>query len=486
MAPASEVIPPTGRVVPLMEEITSDVRVQKLAVYLLTLFVVRLLAPFYVVMSLTFVLTFIGSSIVDTSQRVYIKSAQAVVRRLGGVEKKKVFPTEETGTTPGRSWAKEILAKLETRKKLATTTKATPPEQKSDNHWIVPPRKFFAGSYVATCLMLTTWLIVHYGPIVASQSQYVTSTIARDDPYVAAAAALRTGLGDAACARLDVLARSLRFDDFFLSVGQSTTKMLTTESLASTLRQLVSPYLVNVVALCSTILRPVPSLLYDVATAGIFSLLIVWDLPRLAKNFASLGRSQVKWISFTYKEVAPKVRSLAKLVGTNFEVQGLIAVVNTALTTAGLLLLKISGIPFLAFLTFFCSFVPILGVAVATAPALFIALAESGFRKLLEVLLMVTVVHLVEAYVLYPQIYASKLKVHPILVLASLYVFDHLFGWKGLFIALPVSVFLLQTLLGIQPPAYDSSSSVTIPPSDDDSSSDTSVPVAATTTTTTS
>jgi len=35
---------------------------------------------------------------------------------------------------------------------------------------------------------------------------------------------------------------------------------------------------------------------------------------------------------------------------------------------------------------------------------------------------MVFVVHLIEAYFLNPQIYSSKLKLHPLLVLVSLYI----------------------------------------------------------------
>lgn len=436
---------------PIVEEIASDVRIQKIAVWVLTLCALRVISPFYVVTSLTFLLTFLGSSCIDGAQRLYVSIARTVVAWLGGVK-----------PDAGSKWARELLVKLdeEENARRASPSSFSKKKRKSPM-WLVPPRKVFAASYVFGVLSLTAWVIVHYAPIAARESQYVTSIIARDDPYVTAAAAMKTGLGDGMCARLDTLARSLRLEDFFLSsTTNAQSAAISTESLASTLRQLVSPYLVKVVALCSAALKPASTFLYDAATAGIFSLLIVWDLPRLATNFGALARSSVPWISFTYKEVAPKVRSLAKLVGTNFEIQGLIAVVNTALTTAGLAFLGVSGIPFLAFLTFVCSFVPILGVVIATAPACFIALAESGVAKLLEVLLMVTVVHFVEAYVLYPQIYASKLKVHPILVLASLYVFDHLFGWRGLFIALPVSVFILQTILGIGPPSAAAASAI--------------------------
>ena len=41
---------------------------------------------------------------------------------------------------------------------------------------------------------------------------------------------------------------------------------------------------------------------------------------------------------------------------------------------------------------------------------------------------MVAGVHAFEAWALNPMIYANKLKLHPLLVLVSLYVTEHLFG----------------------------------------------------------
>ena len=63
---------------------------------------------------------------------------------------------------------------------------------------------------------------------------------------------------------------------------------------------------------------------------------------------------------------------------------------------------------------------------------------------------MTSVTFPLQAYLLYPQIYAAKLKLHPLLVLVALYVTEHVVGVKGLFLTLPVTLFLLG-LIGIDP-----------------------------------
>jgi len=99
-------------------------------------------------------------------------------------------------------------------------------------------------------------------------------------------------------------------------------------------------------------------------------------------------------------------------------------------------------------LVFVCSFIPLLGVLLSTMPMGIVALGEFGVYKMAQVWLMVFIVHVVEAYFLNPQIYSSKLKLHPILVLVALYVTEHCFGIGALFLAVPVTVFAIHAVLG--------------------------------------
>ena len=55
--------------------------------------------------------------------------------------------------------------------------------------------------------------------------------------------------------------------------------------------------------------------------------------------------------------------------------------------------------------------------------------------QLAMVILMVTGIHFVEAYVLNPAIYSAHLKLHPLLVLTVLVVAEHSLGVWGLLLA---------------------------------------------------
>ncbi|CAN0407067.1 unnamed protein product, partial [Phaeothamnion confervicola] len=109
-----------------------------------------------------------------------------------------------------------------------------------------------------------------------------------------------------------------------------------------------------------------------------------------------------------------QVQTFARLVGQSFEVQLLIALCNTVLTTAGLLFLGLRGAWVLSFMAsflfwgeeevFVCSFVPVAGVFLSTLPMAVAALSEYGVSKVFSVLLMVLGVHAVEAYLLNPQV----------------------------------------------------------------------------------
>lgn len=392
-----------GRVMPLVEEVLGDTRVQKVAVWIGFVCLMRLLEPFYSVIFMTFLFTFVGASAVNGARHLYGSWAR---RMAAGLARGRAALSRDE---VGRTWARGVLERLD----------AAPRDRVP---WAVsPPRQLFAAAYIAAVVLSLTTLSLRYGPLVVREAQYVTTLLTTEDPYLAAASAIRSGLGDKRAAQLEVVARSIADQtDFFAALSSPTNRGVSTEKLSGTLRRLATPHFVELGALGSTLLRPVPSLLYEGLTAALFSLLIVWDLPEFAASLNRLGESRRPWIRFAFREISPRVASFARLLGTNFEIQGLIAVVNTILTTAGFWFLDISGTRFLTLLVFVCSFIPVVGVFVSTFPACVLALAEHGGLRLAQVIAMVLFVHFVEAYLLYPQIYASKLKVHPLLVLVSL------------------------------------------------------------------
>ena len=234
--------------------------------------------------------------------------------------------------------------------------------------------------------------------------------------------------------------------------------------------------------------------------AMLFSFLLVWDMPAVARGVAGLGRSPT--VGFAYREIAPRVATFSEIVGKAFEVQILLAVINTVLTGAGMVKLGIPGSAFLSLIVFICSFIPVAGdtahgdpaahsalqdfcqrfffpfleynrglcssfqppvsrragIAMSTIPMLLVGVGEHGIGKAAECLAMVAGVHALEAYLVYPQLYAHKLKLPPLLVLAALYVTEHLVGMQGLFLALPVAVYAQRLISGSEADAPDPTS----------------------------
>jgi predicted PurR-regulated permease PerM len=168
--------------------------------------------------------------------------------------------------------------------------------------------------------------------------------------------------------------------------------------------------------------------------AVLFAFLIVMDLPRIAKGIASLRDTR---LNVVYREISDTIVTFGRVLGRFIEAQGMIALINTALTAIGMLILGMNSLAFLAAVVFLCSFIPVAGVYLSTLPMCLVALDQSGFGLVLWVLLMVTIVHVLEAYVFNPMIFGAHLHMNPVLVLAVLVIGYQLFGVWGLILGVP-------------------------------------------------
>ena len=177
----------------------------------------------------------------------------------------------------------------------------------------------------------------------------------------------------------------------------------------------------------------------------LFSFLIVLDLPRLTGELKELEHTKVGWV---YREVTPSIVSFCRVLGQALEAQFFIALANTILTAIGVTLLGITGkTALLAMIVFLCSFIPIAGVFISSVPICLIALQISGFGLMFAVIGLITVIHLIECYVLNPKIFGHHLHLNAVLVLAVLTVAGKLFGVWGLVLGLPVCTYLFHTAI---------------------------------------
>jgi predicted PurR-regulated permease PerM len=172
----------------------------------------------------------------------------------------------------------------------------------------------------------------------------------------------------------------------------------------------------------------------------LFSFLIVLDLPELTRGVRRLRESRV---AFIYEVVGSSISEFARVLGSALEAQFYIAILNTILTAIGIKILGLTGsIAFLSVVVFFCSFIPVAGVFLSSAPICLLAFQKGGLGLMLGAGLLIWIIHLIEAYILNPKIYGHALRVNPVLVLIILTLGGKLFGVWGLVLGLPICTYV--------------------------------------------
>lgn len=196
----------------------------------------------------------------------------------------------------------------------------------------------------------------------------------------------------------------------------------------------------NVANIGGQIASIIVSVVANFLLALLFSFLIVLDLPKLSAHFAELKNTKV---CFIYEEVADSIYDFCTVLGQAFEAQFMIAVINSFLTAIGVYLLGLGEhIAFLSAIVFLCSFIPVIGVVISSIPICLLALQTSDLQLMLLAILMITIIHLIEAYILNPRIYGSRLSINPVIVLIILTVCGKLFHAWGLILGVPVFTYL--------------------------------------------
>ncbi|CAN8061700.1 unnamed protein product [Agarophyton chilense] len=324
------------------------------------------------------------------------------------------------------------------------------------------PRRLVVGVFYAFIVTAISSFTLMTIPTVVREGQYFISTIQSENPYVYVANTMRKTLGDDLTTKLEAYVMTsvempeatakgtLPSKPASLAIldNKDADSDIWTEDrsrrLGILLQKSIRSYIAATIALITRLLGASTKVIFKAVLSLIFSFMIMWDLPVISRGVKRLKSSR---LSFAYDELAPVVAKFGSVVGKSFEAQGLIAIVNTALTTAGLLVLSIPGVGFLSVVTLVCSFIPVAGVFVSTLPMCIIALSEYGVAKPVAVIVMVILVHLIEAYVLNPQIYSAHLHLHPFMVLVVLYIAEHSYGIPGLLMAVPVAVYILRTIM---------------------------------------
>jgi predicted PurR-regulated permease PerM len=157
-------------------------------------------------------------------------------------------------------------------------------------------------------------------------------------------------------------------------------------------------------------------------------------------------RSELAWL---FQDIYFFAKTFTKTFGVVLEAQFLIAAFNTILTT---IIMAIMGIPELLILSvmiFFLSLVPVAGVIISLVPLSIVGYSVGGVRYILYLMIMIAIVHFLEAYVLNPKLMSSRTELPIFYTFCALIIGEELFGAWGLIVSVPILSFVLE-LIGVK------------------------------------
>lgn len=132
--------------------------------------------------------------------------------------------------------------------------------------------------------------------------------------------------------------------------------------------------------------------------------------------------------------------------GKVIEVQFLIATTNMVLSIVMLAFLGFPQLLGLAVMIFFLGLIPVAGVIISLVPLCMIAYSIGGIAKVIAVLIMVIIIHALEAYILNPKFMSAKTNLPTFFTFIVLLFSEHFLGTWGLIIGIPIFIFFLDML----------------------------------------
>jgi predicted PurR-regulated permease PerM len=181
--------------------------------------------------------------------------------------------------------------------------------------------------------------------------------------------------------------------------------------------------------------------------ALILSYLFIIDRKRIEKFLAQVKNGNFRFLYDEWAIIAGKVGNGFGLI---FRAQSIIALVNAILTTAGLLVISFlhwgSAFPFiftLSLIVFIFGFIPVFGTFLSGIPIIILgygygATTGDGLTIVFACMLMIALVHAIEAYYLNPKIVSSYMHFPVFITFVILLVSEHAFWLIGLLAWVPL------------------------------------------------
>jgi len=166
---------------------------------------------------------------------------------------------------------------------------------------------------------------------------------------------------------------------------------------------------------------------------------ILVDLPKIKSSINAM-------IPAVYRpRLLTLIHEMDKDLSGTIRGQLMICLINGILTTAGLLLIQVKFAVTIGFIAGIFSIIPVFGALISTIPAVLIGLTQS-IGTAVAIVVMIAIIHLLEANVLNPKILGHTVELHPAIIVFAILVGEHFFGGLGLLFAVPVAAILRSIL----------------------------------------
>ena len=195
-------------------------------------------------------------------------------------------------------------------------------------------------------------------------------------------------------------------------------------------------------------LTSVGTLTISIVMSLILSFFYTFELKQMREfSHKFVVQGNFKWFFQDIKYLGQK---FTDTFGVVLEAQFFIALCNTALTMIGLMIMKMPQIIALGVMVFVLSLIPVAGVIISLIPLSLVAYSNGGIQKVVYVIILILIVHLIEAYVLNPKFMASKTALPIFYTFLILLVAERFWGTWGLILGVPIFTFILE-IIGVDP-----------------------------------
>jgi|GEM_PF-397764 len=185
----------------------------------------------------------------------------------------------------------------------------------------------------------------------------------------------------------------------------------------------------------------------SVALNFLMSLILSFLFVLEKKKITAIGDTiRASRIAFIYRYFLLFAGSFCYTFGKVMKVQVLIAAINCVIS---MVYLTIAGFPYimaLSIMIFILGLIPVAGVFISLVPLVIIAFNVGGIYKVIEVIIMIAVIHALEAYLLNPKLMSQRTSLPVSLVFVVLIISQKYLGAWGMLIGVPLFIYVLNVL----------------------------------------